>query len=122
MRLVFVKQAPPMHRKNGTQCLDFWRRAWDESRMVSQRVARVWEVTDSPPDLDTLSNKGPGQNKSADHWNGDPLDSVQKALGMAGGMTCKGVHPRSPEYIHPFTLRRQSRGETPMIFRKQRPK
>lgn len=27
------------------------------------------------------------------HWNGDPLDPVQKALGMAEGMTHKGVHP-----------------------------
>ena len=27
------------------------------------------------------------------YWNGDPLDSVQKALGMAAGMTYKGVHP-----------------------------
>ena len=27
------------------------------------------------------------------YWNGDPLDSVQKALGMAEGMTYKGVHP-----------------------------
>lgn len=27
------------------------------------------------------------------YWNGDPLCTVAKALGMAGGMTCKGVHP-----------------------------
>ena len=27
------------------------------------------------------------------YWNGDPLISVAKALGMAEGMTCKGVHP-----------------------------
>ena len=27
------------------------------------------------------------------YWNGDPLDSVQKAMGMAEGMTYKGVHP-----------------------------
>lgn len=27
------------------------------------------------------------------YWNGAPLDSVQKALGMAEGMTYKGVHP-----------------------------
>lgn len=27
------------------------------------------------------------------YWNGDPLESVQKALGMAEGMTYKGVHP-----------------------------
>ena len=29
------------------------------------------------------------------YWNGDPLRTVAKALGMAGGMTCKGVHPRA---------------------------
>ena len=28
-----------------------------------------------------------------DHWNGDPVDPVQKALGMAEGMTYNGVHP-----------------------------
>ena len=28
------------------------------------------------------------------YWNGDPLDTVPKALGMAEGMTYKGVHPR----------------------------
>jgi hypothetical protein len=27
------------------------------------------------------------------YWNGDPLTSVSKALGMAEGMTYKGVHP-----------------------------
>jgi hypothetical protein len=27
------------------------------------------------------------------YWNGDPLCSVAKALGMAEGMTYKGVHP-----------------------------
>lgn len=27
------------------------------------------------------------------YWNGDPLISVAKALGMAEGMTYKGVHP-----------------------------
>lgn len=27
------------------------------------------------------------------YWNGDPLTSVAKALGMAQGMTYKGVHP-----------------------------
>lgn len=27
------------------------------------------------------------------YWNGDPLRSVEKALGMAEGMTYKGVHP-----------------------------
>jgi len=27
------------------------------------------------------------------YWNGDPLTSVAKALGMAEGMTYKGVHP-----------------------------
>jgi Rhodopirellula transposase DDE domain len=26
-------------------------------------------------------------------WNGDPLISVAKALGMAAGMTYKGIHP-----------------------------
>lgn len=28
------------------------------------------------------------------YWNGDPLLSVAHALGMAGGMTYKGVHPK----------------------------
>ena len=27
------------------------------------------------------------------YWNGDPLRTVTKALGMAEGMTYKGVHP-----------------------------
>ena len=27
------------------------------------------------------------------YWNGDPLETVEKALGMAEGMTYKGVHP-----------------------------
>lgn len=27
------------------------------------------------------------------YWNGDPLRTVQKAIGMATGMTYKGVHP-----------------------------
>ena len=27
------------------------------------------------------------------YWNGDPLTSVDKALGMAEGMTYKGIHP-----------------------------
>jgi Rhodopirellula transposase DDE domain len=27
------------------------------------------------------------------YWNGDPLTTVEKALGMAEGMTYKGVHP-----------------------------
>jgi hypothetical protein len=27
------------------------------------------------------------------YWNGDPLRTVDKALGMAEGMTYKGVHP-----------------------------
>ncbi len=27
------------------------------------------------------------------YWNGDPLYTVAKALGMADGMTYKGVHP-----------------------------
>ena len=27
------------------------------------------------------------------YWNGDPLTSVDKALGMARGMTYKGIHP-----------------------------
>jgi hypothetical protein len=27
------------------------------------------------------------------YWNGDPLTSIAKALGMAEGMTYKGVHP-----------------------------
>ena len=29
------------------------------------------------------------------YWNGDPLTSVIKALGMAEGMTYKGVHPKA---------------------------
>ena len=28
------------------------------------------------------------------YWNGDPLCPVSQALGMAEGMTCKGVHPK----------------------------
>lgn len=28
------------------------------------------------------------------YWNGDPLTNVAKALGMAEGMTYKGIHPR----------------------------
>ena len=27
------------------------------------------------------------------YWNGDPLETVQKALGTVEGMTCKGLHP-----------------------------
>lgn len=27
------------------------------------------------------------------HWNGDPLRTIEKALGFAAGMTYKGVHP-----------------------------
>ena len=27
------------------------------------------------------------------YWNGDPLRTVEKAMGMATGMTYKGVHP-----------------------------
>lgn len=27
------------------------------------------------------------------YWNGDPLRTVEKALGLAAGMTYKGVHP-----------------------------
>lgn len=27
------------------------------------------------------------------YWNGDPLRSVEMAIGMASGMTYKGVHP-----------------------------
>lgn len=27
------------------------------------------------------------------HWNGDPLRTVEKALGFASSMTYKGVHP-----------------------------
>ena len=27
------------------------------------------------------------------YWNGDPLRTVEKALGLAEGMTYKGVHP-----------------------------
>jgi hypothetical protein len=40
-------------------------------------------------------------------WNGDPLDSVQKALGMAEGMTCKGVHPKTTlvETVYPKGVR-----------------
>lgn len=29
------------------------------------------------------------------YWNGDPLRTVEKALGLARGMTYKGVHPVS---------------------------
>lgn len=27
------------------------------------------------------------------YWKGDPLRTVEKALGLAEGTTCKGVHP-----------------------------
>ena len=27
------------------------------------------------------------------YWNGDPLRTVEKALGLAEGMTYKGIHP-----------------------------
>lgn len=27
------------------------------------------------------------------HWNGDPLRTIKKTLGLAEGMTYKGVHP-----------------------------
>ena len=29
------------------------------------------------------------------YWNGDPLRSVEQALGMAANMTYKGVHPKA---------------------------
>lgn len=29
------------------------------------------------------------------YWNGDPLRSVEQALGMASGMTYKGLHPET---------------------------
>ena len=29
------------------------------------------------------------------YWNGDPLTSAAKALGMAEGMTYKGIHPKA---------------------------
>ena len=29
------------------------------------------------------------------YWNGDPLTSDAKALGMAEGMTYKGIHPKA---------------------------
>ena len=29
------------------------------------------------------------------YWNGDPLHSISHALGMAEGMTYKGVHPQA---------------------------
>ena len=37
------------------------------------------------------------------YWNGDPLTSESKALGMAEGMTYKGIHPtaRLIEGIYP---------------------
>ena len=28
------------------------------------------------------------------YWNGDPLETVEKAMGMAAGMTYKGIHPQ----------------------------
>lgn len=33
------------------------------------------------------------------YWNGDPLLSIDHALGMAGAMTCKGVPPQTS--LHP---------------------
>jgi hypothetical protein len=37
------------------------------------------------------------------YWNGDPLTSVDKAMGMAEGMTYKGIHPTAKliEGIYP---------------------
>ena len=41
------------------------------------------------------------------YWNGDPLETVQKALGMAEGMTYKGVHPTATliETVYPRGVR-----------------
>jgi hypothetical protein len=36
------------------------------------------------------------------YWNGDPLESVEKALGMAEGMTYKGVHPTATLIETPY--------------------
>jgi hypothetical protein len=36
------------------------------------------------------------------YWNGDPLRSVEKALGMAEGMTYKGVHPIARLVTQPY--------------------
>ena len=33
------------------------------------------------------------------YWNGDPLQTVQKALGMAEGMTYKGVQPTNRDRL-----------------------
>jgi hypothetical protein len=59
------------------------------------------------------------------YWNGDPLRTVAKALGMAEGMTYKGVHPSvtlvetpypkgvrlSKKQMKPFERALQRRGE-----------
>jgi hypothetical protein len=37
------------------------------------------------------------------YWNGDPLRTVEKALGMAEGMTYKGVHPVARLVIKTYT-------------------
>ncbi len=41
------------------------------------------------------------------YWNCDPLETVEKALGMAGGMTYKGVHPTATliETVYPKGVR-----------------
>jgi hypothetical protein len=41
------------------------------------------------------------------YWNGDPLETIEKALGMAEGMTYKGVHPTATliETVYPKGVR-----------------
>jgi hypothetical protein len=56
------------------------------------------------------------------YWNGDPLETVEKALGMAEGMTYKGVHPTATliETAYPKGVRLTKREMKPYEARVQR--
>ena len=56
------------------------------------------------------------------YWNGDPLETVEKALGMAEGMTCKGVHPTATliETAYPKGVRLTKKQMQPYEARLQR--
>ena len=56
------------------------------------------------------------------YWNGDPLETVQKALGMAEGMTYKGVHPTATliETAYPKGVRLTKKQMLPYEARLQR--
>jgi len=49
------------------------------------------------------------------YWNGDPLTTVAKALGMAEGMTYKGVHPNAMlvEGIYPKGIKLDKKSMKP---------